>query len=86
VHCRSRQGKTDFPTPPVSNALKLAPLHDTFVLLALALDAVLMFAVAVVWKLAHNLVCTISGIAVRKAGAQSNPLSGLVSVGHNTSV
>jgi hypothetical protein len=54
----------------VSNPLEFALLHHAFVLLALVLDAVLVLAVAAVWKLAHHLVWTIGGVAVRKTAAQ----------------
>ena len=52
-----------------SNALKFALLHHAFVLLALILDAVLVLAVAAVWKLAHHLIWTTGGVPVRKTGA-----------------
>ena len=67
----------------VSNPLEFAFLHHA--LLALVLDAVLVLAVAAVWKLAHYLVWTIGGVAVRKTGAQPDPLSEPVSVSHGTS-
>jgi hypothetical protein len=51
----------------------------------LVLDAVLVLAVAAVWKLAHHLVWTLGDVAVRKTGAQSDPLSGPVSVSRGTS-
>src|SRR5215211_5610227 len=69
----------------VSNPLEFALLHHAFVLLALVLDAVLVLAVAALWKLAHYLVWTIGGVAVRKTAAQPDPLSEPVSVSHGTS-
>jgi hypothetical protein len=53
----------------VSNPLEFALLHHAFVLLALVLDAVLVLAVAAVWKLAHHLIWTTGGVPVRKTGA-----------------
>jgi len=52
-----------------SNALEFALLHHAFVLLALILYAVLVLAVAAVWKLAHHLIWTTGGVPVRKTGA-----------------